>query len=60
MKNIKTYCKNFIDDKEKMLDFAVLSKDDFLEFYSYLTEDEYMNTLHIYNDLKRKGDIKNE
>lgn len=45
MKNIKTYCQNFIDDKEKMLDFAV---------------DEYMNTLHIYNDLKRKGDIKNE
>lgn len=32
---------HFCDDKEKMFDFAILSKEDFLKSYSYLTEEEY-------------------
>ena len=39
---------NFIDDKEKMLDFKTLSKAEFLASYSYLTEEEYDNTAEIY------------
>lgn len=35
----------FIDDSEKMLDFLYLSKEDFLESYSYLTEEEYNATV---------------
>ena len=34
----------FIDDKEKMLDFFQLSKEEFLKSYSYLTEEEYNAT----------------
>lgn len=40
---------NFIDDEEKMRDFAILSKDRFLESYSYLTEEEYDNTARLVN-----------
>ena len=36
-----TNYKSFIDDKEKMRDFYILSKKDFLKSYSYLTELEY-------------------
>lgn len=32
---------HFCDDEEKMFDFAILSKEDFLKSYSYLTEEEY-------------------
>lgn len=35
---------NFINDEEKMRDFYNLSKDDFLNSYSYLSEKEYDNT----------------
>ena len=35
----------FIDDSAKMLDFLYLSKDEFLESYSYLTEEEYNATV---------------
>lgn len=35
---------NFLDDREKMSDFRWLSKEKFLESYSYLTEEEYDNT----------------
>ena len=31
----------FTDDEEKMRDFYILSKDEFLASYSYLTEEEY-------------------
>lgn len=31
----------FTDDPEKMRDFYLLSKDEFLQSYSYLTEEEY-------------------
>ena len=34
----------FIDDQEKMIDFFILSKPEFLNFYSYLTEEEYEAT----------------
>jgi hypothetical protein len=43
MKNLYAN-ENFIDDKEKMLDFFELTKEEFLESYSYLTEEEYDNT----------------
>lgn len=36
---------SFIDDKEKMNDFYKLSKEEFLNSYSYLTEEEYNETL---------------
>lgn len=32
---------DFCDDEEKMRDFAILTKDEFLASYSYLTEEEY-------------------
>lgn len=35
---------NFSDDKEKMIDFNILTKDEFLKSYSYLTEQEYDKT----------------
>ena len=37
----------FLDDKEKMLDFFMLSKEAFLESYSYLTEEEYDETERV-------------
>ena len=33
--------KDFYDDEEKMRDFRHLTKQQFLESYSYLTEEEY-------------------
>jgi len=38
---------NFADDEEKMRDFRELTKEQFLESYSYLTEEEYDNTMRI-------------
>ncbi len=35
---------NFLDDIEKMQDFRILTKKQFLQSYSYLTEQEYDNT----------------
>ena len=35
---------DFLDDEEKMADFKVQTKEDFLRSYSYLTEQEYDNT----------------
>ena len=43
MANIKY--TDFTDDEEKMKDFHLLSKERFLESYSYLTEEEYDLTL---------------
>lgn len=40
---------NFYDDYEKMRDFRHLTKAEFLQSYSYLTEEEYENTLELYN-----------
>ena len=39
---------NFLDDIEKMIDFKILTKKEFLKFYSYLTEEEYDNTLKFF------------
>ena len=36
---------DFIDDIEKMHDFCILSKEEFLNSYSYLSEIEYDLTL---------------
>jgi len=42
---MKTNIKdNFSDDAEKMADFEILTKKEFLTSYSYLTEQEYNNT----------------
>ena len=44
-------CKaNFYKDKEKMHDFFILSKEEFLQSYSYLTEEEYDNTKQIVDE----------
>lgn len=37
----KTQYHDFCDDEEKMRDFYEMSKKDFLNFYDYLTEEEY-------------------
>ena len=36
---------HFADDKEKMIDFKLLAKDEFLKSYSYLTDEEYDDTV---------------
>lgn len=36
---------NFIDDIEKINDLLILSKNDFLSSYSYISELEYNNTI---------------
>ena len=36
---------DFIDDKEKINDLFILSKSEFLKSYSYVSEDEYDNTV---------------
>lgn len=41
---------NFLDDEEKMRDFATLSKAEFLASYSYLTEAEYDNTMFLWRE----------
>lgn len=35
---------SFIDDQEKMVDFFTVGKCTFLNFYSYITEEEYEAT----------------
>lgn len=42
--------ESFINDKEKMEDFKLLSKKDFLKSYSYLSEIEYNLTLKEYEN----------
>lgn len=41
----------FLDDPDKMKDLLILSKEDFLKSYSYLTEEEYDETLRIYHNI---------
>lgn len=40
---------DFIDDEEKMRDFEELTKEEFLQSYSYLTEEEYELTKEKHN-----------
>ena len=35
---------SFIDDQEKMIDFFTITKEEFLNFYSYITREEYEAT----------------
>ena len=35
---------SFINDQEKMIDFFAITKEEFLNFYSYLTSEEYEAT----------------
>lgn len=44
------YYTDFTDDEEKMVDFFLLPKNEFLMSYSYLTEEEYDLT---YNKIYR-------
>lgn len=39
---------DFLKDEEKMRDFRILTKDEFLNSYSYLTEEEYDDTYRLY------------
>lgn len=56
---ITIYCdyinegNDFTNDWEKMYDFFLLSKEEFLETYSYLTEDDYDATKEIVNKSKK-------
>ncbi len=53
MKNITGY--DFTDDMNKMHDFMLLGKDEFLSSYSYLNEDDYYATYNaIMKMLKEK------
>lgn len=52
--NNKELLPNFTDDEDKMKDFYILSKEEFLDSYSYLTDVEYDNTkLTIHNKLNK-------
>ena len=44
---------SFINDQEKMVDFFSVNRKDFLEFYSYLSEEEYNATMQ--DVLNRSG-----
>jgi hypothetical protein len=51
---------NFIGDKEKMYDFTRLTKEEFMFTYSYLTNEEYDNTLAIYKEMEKEPKMKSE
>lgn len=51
---------NFIDDKEKMRDFFTISKDEFLLSYSYLTEQDYEDTVNELNKSNRILEIEDK
>ena len=56
----KRLYKDFTDDKEKMVDFMILSKEDFLNSYSYLSEEEWVLTYNkIVKITDRMRKIKN-
>ena len=44
----------FIDDVDKMRDVKTLTKEEFLESYSYLTEEEYDETKKYFDWLKKE------
>lgn len=62
MANNEFVSGNFIEDDEKMFDFKLLTKDEFLSSYSYLTEEEYNNTVDLcYNNERIKtNDVSQE
>ena len=46
---------HFLDDIDKMRDFVTLTKEEFLEAYSYLTEAEYNETQDAYAEIADKA-----
>ena len=48
----EVFNQSFADDAEKMIDFNTLTKEEFLQSYSYLTEAEYEATLQEVNGIK--------
>ena len=44
---------SFLDDEEKMRDFYLLSKEEFLASYSYLTEEEYEATKRDLEEIRK-------
>lgn len=46
------YSKSFLNDMDKMQDFLALTKEEFLQFYSYLTEEEYDITNKHYEEVE--------
>ena len=52
MSNAEVFNQSFADDAEKMIDFNTLTKEEFLQSYSYLTEAEYEATLQEVNGIK--------
>ena len=51
---------DFLSDPEKMRDFKKLSKTEFLAFYSYVTEEEYDNTVEKLMEDKPKEKVTKE
>ncbi len=43
--------EDFLDDPDKMRDFITLGKEEFLESYSYLTENEYEATVKLLGEI---------
>lgn len=52
MKNVAEY--DFADDMNKMHDFMLLSKDEFLSSYSYLNEDDYYATYNTIMEMLKE------
>jgi len=48
---------HFCDDEEKMADFNKLTKQEFLDSYSYLTEEEYQLTMNQVKLLQEEKDV---
>ena len=44
---------DFTDDEEKMRDFFILTKEEFLASYAYLTEEEYDLTKEAVDEYRR-------
>ena len=45
------YSKSFLNDRDKMQDYLALTKEEFLQSYSYLTEEEYDITTKHYEEV---------
>ena len=52
MSKAEVFNQSFADDTEKMIDFNTLTKEEFLQSYSYLTEAEYEATLQEVSGIK--------
>ena len=52
MRKITGY--DFTDDMNKMHDFMLLSKDEFLSSYSYLNEDDYYATYNVIMEMLKE------